>query len=39
MTVNEKINDFVTILSTIGPDNFFKEEDWLSLDYSVLYDN
>ena len=38
MSVSEKINDFATILSTISLDNFFKEEELKSLDYSVLYD-
>ena len=38
MSVSEKINDFATILSTIGPDNILKEEDLKSIDYSVLYD-
>ena len=39
MSVKEKINDFVTILSTIGPGNYLTEENLLTLDYSVMYDD
>lgn len=39
MSIKEKISDFVTILSTVGSCNYLNEEDLLTLDYSVLYDD